>query len=177
MSAEGILSFSDPYQAYVEGNVFSGNPIALVIALYEGAIDAIREARDCLISGDIWGRSKAINKGIKILTELLVSLDHEAGGEISANLKRIYSYLQCRLLDAHAQQAEAPLAEAERLLNTMLEGWHVVADKASTEPSQSRTALAESYRQEPTEGEETASGYGLFNGETAELAGCVSEVF
>ncbi len=171
------MSFSDPYQAYVEGSVFSGNPIGMVIALYEGATDAIRQAKDCLRCGDVWGRSKAINKGIEILTELLVSLDHEAGGEISANLKRIYSYLQCRLLDAHAQQADGPLNEAEGLLNTMLEGWRMAAEKAAAETFQTRTGAAKSYYQGSTAQEETASGYGLFNGETAELAGCVSEVF
>lgn len=152
------MSFSDPYLAYVEGSVFSGNPIGMVIALYEGAADAIRQARDCLLSGDVWGRSKAINKGIEILTELLVSLDHEAGGEISANLKRIYSYLQCRLLEAHAQKSEAPLIEAERLLNTMLEGWRGAAEKAATETFQTRRAPAKSYCREITAEEETASG-------------------
>ncbi len=171
------MSFNDPYLAYVEGSVFSGNPIGMVIALYEGAADAIRQARDCLESGDIWGRSKAINKGIKILTELLVSLDHDAGGEISANLKRIYSYLQCRLLEAHAQKAEAPLNEAEGLLNTMLEGWRAAAGKVQAETYQARTGLTTSYLQGSMTEEETASGYSLFNGETAELAGCVSEVF
>jgi len=153
------LSFSDPYQAYVEGSLFGGNPIGLVIALYEGTVEAIRAARNCLISGDILGRSRAINKGIKILTELLIALDHEAGGEISANLKRIYSYLQCRLLDAHVQKAEEPLNEAERLLNTILEGWHAAAGKVATETYQARTA--KSYPEGITSEHETTAGYGL----------------
>ncbi len=176
MSSEDALSFTDPYQAYVEGSVFSGNPLGMVIALYEGAVDAIREARECLIAGDVCGRSKAINKGIKILTELLVSLNHEAGGEISANLKRIYSYLQCRLLDAHTQKAKEPLNEAERLLMTMLEGWRAAAHKAVAETYQPRTAPARSYREETTTEQETAAGYGLFE-EAVEFAGCVSVVF
>ncbi len=170
------MSFSDPYQAYIEGSVFSGNPMAMVIALYEGAIKATQEARHHLITGDVWARSKAINKGMKILTELLVSLNHEAGGEISANLKRIYSYLQCRLLDAHARKSEKPLHEAERLLVTLLDGWRSVAEKAGAETSQFRATSTNSYQEFNMTDYEGASGYGLSE-ETGEFARCVSAVF
>lgn len=123
------MSFEHPYQAYVEGSVIGGNPLGLVVALYEGTIAAVRSAKECLAAGDTWGRSKATSKGVELLTELLVSLDHREGGEISANLQRLYSYLQCRLLDAHAAKSLQPLDEAERLLTTMLEGWRGAAEK------------------------------------------------
>jgi flagellar secretion chaperone FliS len=162
MSSEAVLILSDPYQAYVEGSVFSGNPLSMVIALYEGTIDAVRKARECLVTGDAWGRSKAITKAIKLLTQLLISLDHKQGGEISANLKRLYSYLQCQLLEAHAKKAEEPLHEAERLLNTMLEGWRGALEKMDRLPEHGATPTAD---------------YRLFNEETAEPAGCVSALF
>jgi flagellar protein FliS len=113
----------NPYQAYSDGSVFSDNPLNLVIALYQGAMDATRQGQHALESGDIMGRSKAINKAISILTELLVSLDHEKGGEISQNLKKLYSYMQVQLLTAHAHQSPEPMAEVWSLLSTMLEGW------------------------------------------------------
>ena len=94
----------NPYQAYTDGSIFSDSPLNLVVALYKGAIDATREAENALRARDILGRSKAINKAISILTELLVSLDHEKGGEISKNLERLYSYMQRQLLAAHARQ-------------------------------------------------------------------------
>jgi flagellar protein FliS len=110
----GKMSYqSDPnlYQAYTEGRVFSENPLNLVVALYQGALDSARQAERCLASGDITGRSKAVNKALGIITELLVSLDHARGGEISQNLKRLYSYMQVRLLDAHAKQQAEPIVE------------------------------------------------------------------
>ncbi len=125
------MSFSDPYGAYVEGSVFSGNPVGLVVALYEGTIQAIGRARQCLSNNDPWGRAKAISKAVEILTELLMSLNHKEGGEISSNLKRLYSYMQCRLLEAHAQKTKAPMDEVERLLETMLEGWRGAVEKTS----------------------------------------------
>lgn len=113
----------NPYQAYTEGKIFSENPLSLVIALYQGALDATRQAERCLKTGDIAGRSKAINKALGIITELLISLDHAKGGEISQNLKQLYSYMQVRLLDAHAKQQGEPIAEVAKLLSVLLEGW------------------------------------------------------
>ena len=161
------MSFTDPYGAYAEGTLTSGGPLQLVIALYEKAIDCVRLAKSCLETGDIPGRSKAINKGLQILTELLVSLDHEKGGEISANLRRLYSYLQCRLLDAHSQQQKAPLIEAERLLNTMLEGWHGAARKMALESNVS--TVDRGYPK--TQGEEPVeTAYGFFAEDVNEYA-------
>jgi flagellar protein FliS len=128
-----VFSGDNPYQAYADGAVFSNNPVRLVIALYEGAIEATRKARACLETGDVWGRSKAINKTVAILTELLASLDLSSGGEISQNLRRLYSYMQTRLLEAHARQASPPLQEVETLLGTLLEGWYRVEESTAHE--------------------------------------------
>src|SRR6185312_5160994 len=98
--------YSDPYQAYAEGNLLNSDPIRLVISLYEGAIKSAEQTRQCLKTGDIWGRSRSITKAVQILSELMISLDHEKGGEVSQNLKRLYSYMQSRLLEAHAKKAE-----------------------------------------------------------------------
>ena len=169
------MSFIDPYNAYTEGSVFSGNPLETVVALYEGTIECIRETRTCLASSDVWGRSKAINKAIALLTELLVSLDHKEGGEISANLKQLYSYIQCRILDAHMHKSQEALNEAERLLTTMLEGWRTAAEKISSQAHVPSFSSGSTYTEAPVE-EDSSWPYGFFN-ETAELVGCVSAVF
>ncbi len=118
---------SGQYQAYLHSSVVGGNPMELVIALYEGAIEATRQARQCLEARDIWGRSKAVSKAGNILTELIISLDDEKGGAISQNLKRLYAYMQSKLLEAHIKQSAAPLQEIERLLGTLLEAWRAVS--------------------------------------------------
>ncbi len=117
---------SDLYQAYTEGSVVGSNPVRLVTMLYEGAIGSCQQIEQCFENGDIWARSKAVTKAVTILTELLVSLDHEKGGEIAANLKRLYSYMQCRLLEAHGKRDRAAAQEVERLLTDLLEAWQVV---------------------------------------------------
>jgi flagellar protein FliS len=123
-----VLNDQNPYQAYTDGSLFSGNPLNQVIALYQGALDATNQAERALSVRDIMGRGKAINKANAILTELLISLDDERGGEISKNLKRLYCYMQTQLLKAHAGQVREPIIEVSALLTTLLEGWRGAAN-------------------------------------------------
>jgi flagellar protein FliS len=119
----------DPYKAYIDDSILNQSPVGLIVALYEGAIDASVTARKHLASGDIPARTKCINKVINILTELMRALDDEKGGEFSKNMRRLYLYMQGRVLEAQTKKKAAPLQEVEKLLGTMLEGWKVAQVK------------------------------------------------
>ena len=111
------------YNPYLEDAILHSNPLGLVVALYEGAIDSCVAARNCLASRDIPGRTRAINKILGIFSELMCALNDEKGGEISRNLRRLYVYMQSRVTEAHQRQTAVPLEEVEALLSTMLDGW------------------------------------------------------
>lgn len=121
------------YAAYSESSLMGASPLQLVTKSYEGVIGAVQQAQQCFASGDIMGRSKAISKAVNILTELMISLNHEKGGEISVNLKRLYSYMQQRLLMAHTQKMAEPLIEVIGLLSNLLEAWKVVEKSSKTD--------------------------------------------
>ena len=141
-----MLNDQNPYQAYTDGSLFSGNPLNQVIALYHGALDATNQAERALSARDIMGRGKAINKANAILTELLISLDDERGGEISKNLKRLYCYMQTQLLKAHARQSAEPIIEVSSLLTTLLEGWRGAAN-AQAATGQVPAAITQAVKQ------------------------------
>lgn len=149
----------DPYKAYLDNNVATGNPVGLVTALYEGAIKAIQQARHCLETNDIWGRSKAISKAVDILTELVLSLDHDKGGDLSTRLKNLYCYMQQRLLSAHASQEDEPMAEVIGLLSNLLDGWYKVADKLAQESNETARGRAEPSRDEGSDTPAMPYGY------------------
>ena len=117
------MTETHPYSAYNNDSILASSPLELVVALYEGAIQASINARQYLAAGDIPARTKAINKIVNILTELMLRLNDEKGGEISLNLRQLYIYIQGRVLEAHVKKTPAPLEEAEKLLTTMLDGW------------------------------------------------------
>ena len=119
----------DPYQAYVDNGVVGSSPLQLVIAMYETAIRRTQEARECLGSGDVFGRARAISKASNILTELRLNLNPDANKEIATNLDRLYRYMQGRLQDAHVRKTAEPLNEVEKLLSNLLEAWKVVRER------------------------------------------------
>jgi flagellar protein FliS len=111
------------YHRYREAEILSASPLHLVCLLYRGAIEAIATARQCLAGRDIAGRSRAVNKALKITTELIFTLDHQKGAELSRKLVELYDYVQRLLIDANCRQADAPMAEAQTLMVTLLEAW------------------------------------------------------
>jgi flagellar protein FliS len=111
------------YQNYIEEEILTAGPIRFIQLLYRGALDSITSARRYLKLGDIRARSRAISRAMTIVTELSMSLDHTAGGELSKNLAELYAYTQTLLIQANVKQSDPPLEEAERLLSTLLDGW------------------------------------------------------
>jgi len=109
------------YNTYLEAEVFGADPVKLIHMLYRGAVEAVGAAHRHLAAKQIRERSRQVNKAWNILQELSRSLDLERGGEIARRLGELYDYMQRRLIEANAQQSDAPLAEVESLLNTRCE--------------------------------------------------------
>lgn len=123
------------FQQYLEAEVLGADPIKLVTMLYRGALDAVTAARRSLGSGLVSERSRQITKAWEIVHELNRSLDSEQGGQLSRNLAELYVYIQQRLLDANARQADEPLAEVEKLLATLWEAWRGLTPAAVRAPA------------------------------------------
>src|ERR1700679_3365981 len=96
---------------YFEQVILSASPVELVRMMYQKAIASVTDARDHLKTGRIRERSQAINKAYAILAEVLVSLDVSKGPELAAKLKRLYCYMQERLIEANQTQKDGPLGE------------------------------------------------------------------
>ena len=136
---------------YLQAEVLSADPVKLVQLLYRGAIDAVGTARRHLAAGEIRQRSKCITKAWEILLELIRSLDHRQGGDLSRNLASLYTYMQGRLMEANSLQSDRQLQEVETLLTTLLEGWQEVTAHQSgasiVVPASNYPAPAEDHRE------------------------------
>lgn len=117
---------SNPYAVHIEASVLTAEPVELIRTLYRGALDAVGEARACLAASDPAGRSAAVSKAVNILRELAFSLDPASEPGMARNLLELYDYMQRRLLAAHLERSEAPLAEVAGLLATLAEAWDQV---------------------------------------------------
>ncbi len=114
---------SQMYKNYFEEETLTATPLELVELMYRGAIDAIVDARRHVRQQDIRARSRAITKAMALVTELSRTLNHAQGGELSCRLEQVYGYVLRLLMQANAEQIEAPLAEAEKLIATLQEAW------------------------------------------------------
>ena len=130
------------YKNQQDWDILGASPLELVRALYRGAIQAIRQARTCLANGQIRERSAAITKACAIVQELAISLDKEVGWDVAASLAELYVYIHKRLGDANIEQSDVPLAEAEKLLNTLLEAWSQLEETQEEEHHGESLALS-----------------------------------
>lgn len=124
---------TNAYDAYLESRILTADPVELVEILLRAALDAIGKAQEELRRGRIQERSRAITRASEVLNELALSVNHEAGGELSRNLVELYAYVQQLLIKANARQQEAPLQEAERLVASLAEAWQ--SCRASSVPA------------------------------------------
>ncbi|MGF6769803.1 flagellar protein FliS [Paraburkholderia sp. GAS199] len=112
----------------VETGVMGASPHRLIVMLYQGARQAIAQARMHIQQGNVPGRGESIGKAIQIVESgLQQSLNLEAGGEIAERLNALYGYMSRRLLEANIKQSEAMLVEVDGLLATLEEAWIGIA--------------------------------------------------
>ena len=122
------------YDRYLEAEILSADPVKLVQILFRAALESVAAARRYLRDGEIRQRSQHITKASEILNQLMLSLDHSLGGEISRNLVELYAYMQTRLIEANTQQTEPPLAEVEQLLATLADAWRAASPVVPAPP-------------------------------------------
>ncbi len=121
-------------QVGVESAVLSASPHQLVVLLFDGALSAMKKAAILIEQGDIPGKGRALSQAINIITNgLRAGLNHEAGGEISANLDSLYDYMTRRLLEANLHNDPAAIAEVERLLSNIADAWKQIGPHAVQE--------------------------------------------
>src|SRR5580700_2080743 len=99
---------SSKYPTYVDEEVLAATPLKFVHLLHRAALDSIASARRYLRLGDIRARSLAITKAMAIVTELSLSLNQEAGGELSKNLSELYGSVELLLIKANTEKSDPP---------------------------------------------------------------------
>ena len=139
-------------QSYRKTEIFTSDPVKLVITCYEGAIESLKLAKQEMKEEDYEKKGKAIIKAQNIIEELLCSLDFEKGGVIASNLSSLYNYMLRRILIGDVNKDMSAIDEVIGLLDELLSAWksiHVQKDNETQTRtdnlSQNRTAMASGY--------------------------------
>ncbi|NUU96034.1 flagellar biosynthesis protein FliS [Marinitoga sp. 1135] len=115
---------------YLESMVKTASPAKLVELLYVNAIERLNRAIKYIRDKKLPEAHNQIVRVEDIVMELNLSLDMEKGGEISKNLRALYSYMYRRLLEANLKKDTEILEEVKGLLNTLLEAWREAMKQA-----------------------------------------------
>lgn len=116
----------------LETEIAGASPHRLVEMLMDGALARIARAQVHLERGEIAEKGRAVGLAIQIIDGLRASLDMERGGEIAANLDRLYDYMLRRLLEANLANSAEMLAEVTGLLQQIRSGWVGIRPQVDT---------------------------------------------
>jgi|GEM_PF-764596 len=106
----------------------------LVVMVYEGIVDFLRQARERMQEGQKARKGEAISRVIALLTELDCALDRQAGGEMAANLADLYQWMMGRLTEANLRDEVKGLEEVEAVAVQLLEGFREAARQLAQKP-------------------------------------------
>ncbi|MCS7100065.1 MAG: flagellar export chaperone FliS [Burkholderiaceae bacterium] len=127
----------------LDSRVTAADPHRLVLLLFDGALEALRQAAAHLAAGRIAEKGQALGKALRILEEgLKASLDHNAGGALAQQLASLYDYCVLRLLQANLRNDAKAVAEVTALLSDLREAWAAIGARQTPAAPQERAASA-----------------------------------
>lgn len=117
----------DAYQSYhavnLDAQTARASPVQLVLILMDGLLEEIARVRAHIEAGRYEQKAAGLDRCIEILNGLSSSLDADAGGEVVADLGRLYDYCAWRLYSAGLRLDSVLLDEVTGLLETLKGGW------------------------------------------------------
>ena len=130
------MGYTNAYNAYKETSVKTASQGKLIIMLYQEAVKQLGIAID-LIEGNgkvvpqnIEKFGKCIQKTQEIISELMVSLDMEKGGEIAKNLMSLYVFFNAELMNANINKDKQKIQSVKNMLFDLLGAWNVAVESA-----------------------------------------------
>jgi flagellar protein FliS len=116
-------AYSSYHSVNLDAQTARASPIELVLVLTDGLLEELARARGHVVGKRYELKAISLNKCTEIINGLSSSLDYDQGGEVVANLGRLYDYCVARLYRAGVDMDPAILDEVVGLLTTIKQGW------------------------------------------------------
>jgi len=131
-------------RTYRETQIRTASQGSLIVMLYDETLRRIRLAVGLIQNGatsDIEAIGQHLTKAQDIVTELMVSLDFERGGDIARNLFSIYMFANRQLMQANLKKEAEALEKVHTLLAELRSAWVEVATKGEPETAAGATGV------------------------------------
>ncbi len=120
---------SNPYNAYKQNTVKTASKEQLLLMLVDGAVKYTKIARLAIEKKDIPRAHKELVRVQDIFTELMVTLDRNAG-QAYDDLFKVYEYIKSRLVQANMKKDVKIIDEVLPLIENVRDTWYEVNKKA-----------------------------------------------
>lgn len=104
------------FNEYKNNAILTASREQILIMLYDGAIRFVRQARIGIEDKRLDVKSNGITRAMAIISEFNNTLDHKIGGEIAANLSRLYDFMNRELIAVNASNDAKRLDSVEKIL-------------------------------------------------------------
>lgn len=123
-------------QVGLESGVNSASPHKLIVMLYDGAIEAIRQAKIHTESQNIEEKIKSIDKALRIINDgLIISLDTKSGGQLAEQLMALYQFISKELVLANVKNDLEKLENCMTLLSDLRSAWNEIGSNNTSSGS------------------------------------------
>jgi flagellar protein FliS len=112
------------------GNLAEASPHQVVKVMLDALLSRIAEASGHIERGESQAKGEKIGKALGLIEALTLGLDKERGGELAANLERLYDYASRTLLKAQLESRVDLLKEVSGLLREIKLGWDGISPPA-----------------------------------------------
>jgi len=135
------LAYKNASSTYKETKIKTASQGQLILMLYDEAVRQLTMAIEMLelknanekIHDKIEKINKAIMKAEEIITELMVSLDFEQGGDIAKNLFALYSWFNKELLEASISQDVKRIKTVKNMFLELYDSWKKIVHTVESE--------------------------------------------
>jgi flagellar protein FliS len=140
---------SNASRQYQTQQIMTASPAMLVFMLFEKAIGSLKEAMKAIEDKEIETRWRANGRAMEIISHLQMTLDMKKGGEVAANLDRLYSYMLTRLPKVDIRNDATVAREIIGLLEPLRESWRELAKQGEQPAKDAARVAAELARRTP----------------------------
>lgn len=102
------------------------SPYKVVQMLLAGALERLARARSAMEQNKRAEQGELLGSAMTIVAELRAALDHQEGGDISANLDNLYEFMMAELVVANSENSIEKLESISALLREIKEAWDVI---------------------------------------------------
>jgi flagellar protein FliS len=107
---------------YRETQIKTASKGKLIVMLYDGMVSALDRAVEAIPAKQYDVANRSIQKAQDILSELIMSLNMDAG-DLGKKLLNIYTFLNTKLIDANMRKDAQPLQFVRKMILELRDAW------------------------------------------------------